>query len=136
MTGLEAAFGGLTLLSGAVTTYVGLKFEPLKEANKDTQEAMKLARTEHDKTVADLRVEFDKRIAGLHNDTKDYHEKMERRLADVEKSYISRAELNNTIRDLRDGFEKGITRIENAVTGMAGKIEALTNRIAKVEAAP
>lgn len=77
----------------------------------------------------------DERISSFHDDVKEEREKFERRLSDVERSYLSRADLTSAVRDMRESTDKGIDRIEQIIRALGAKVDHLAERVVKVEGA-
>lgn len=114
MTTIEVVLGALTLLLTIAGGYVALRLKPLEDADKALAE----------------------RITGLHGDMKDDRDKFEKRIADIERSYLTRVELTAAIKEIRDNFDKGVDRVEIVVRALGVKVDHLAERVGKVEAAP
>lgn len=125
MTGLEVGLTAITAVGTVAGGYIGLKLKPLED--KDTALTT---------SIEKLTQEINERFKGLHDDTKDEHEKMERRIADIEKTYLSRADLTAALKDVNDNMNRGIDRVEAIVRALGAKVDHLAERVGKVEAAP
>jgi hypothetical protein len=113
MSNAEIVFGvvtlGLTLAGG----YIALRLKPLEDA---------------DRALSD-------RLVALHDDMKEEREKFERRLSDVERSYLTRAEMTAAIKEIRDDFNRGVERVEQVVYALGSKFDKLAERVGNVEGA-
>ncbi len=114
MTPGEILLGFATLALTVGGGYMALRLKPLEDADKALGE----------------------RLTALHDDMKDDREKFEKRISDIERSYLSRAELTAAIKDVRDNFDRGVDRIEMVVRALGNKVDHLADRVGKVEAAP
>lgn len=117
MSNVEVVLSILGVVCTAASVYVGLVVQPLKDSIKD------------------LREDHEKRLDALHDDGKAEREKMERRLADMERTYVSRESLERAMKDLGERFERGVARIETSVKDMSSKVDHLAERVGKVESA-
>ncbi len=113
MTPAETFFGVATLALTVGGGYIALRLKPLEDADSSAE----------------------KRIIALHDDMKEDREKFERRIADIERSYLSRADLTAAIKDIRDNFDRGVDRVEQVVRALGAKVDHLADRVGKVEAA-
>lgn len=114
MSTVEIALTLFGLLLSVAGGYVALRLRPLEDADAAA----------------------DRRISGIHDDMKEDREKFDRRIIEIEKSYLSRADLTAAIKDLRDGMDKSADRIESIVRALGAKVDHLSERVGKVEAAP
>lgn len=86
------------------------------------------------KPLEDTDTSLERRLDSLHDDIKGDREKLDKRLGEIEKTYLSRAELTAAIKDLRDNFDKGIDRVESVMRALGSKVDHLADRVGKVEA--
>lgn len=114
MTSAEIALGSFSLILTIAGGFLALRLRPLEDADN----------------VAD------KRITDMHAEMKEDREKFEKRIMDIEKTYLSRAELTAAVKDLRDNFDKGVDRIELVMRALGAKVDNLAERVGRVEAAP
>lgn len=114
MSTAEVILAGVTLLLTIAGGYVALRLRPLEDA---------------DKALAD-------RMTALHDDAKEDREKFERRLVEIEKSFISRSELTAAMKEIHDCLDKSTDRVEQIVRALGVKVDHLAERVVKVEAAP
>jgi chromosome segregation ATPase len=114
MSNLEIALTVLSILLTLGGSYMALRLKPLEDTDESLSE----------------------RISGLHDDLKEDRDKFERRIADIERSYLSRADLTAAIKDLRDNMDKGVDRVEQVIRALGVKVDHLADRVGKVEAAP
>lgn len=113
MSPLEIALGVATIAAGAVSTYVALMVRPLEKEQAD----------------------MEKRIQGLHDDVKEERERIERRLADVERSFIARSEMKSELTAMAAAFERGVDRLETGLKEVGVKVDGLAIRVHAVESA-
>jgi hypothetical protein len=123
MTALEMTLGVGTLLATGASGYMAMLLQPLKD--KDSA---------HEKAIESMEATFDGRLKGLHDDSKFETEKLERRLADVERTYLSRTELTNALKEFRESLERSVDRMETSVRVLGDKVDHLLDRVSKVEA--
>lgn len=120
MTGLEAGLATVGVLSTAIAVYVGLKFDPLKEQQKQD-------RQDHVDALKNQAELYDRRIDALHADKKE----LERRMNDLEKVALTRSEIDALRRDMENSIEKMGDRVMDHFDKTAERLE---KRIEKVEA--
>lgn len=122
LTGPEAIVGGIGLIGGAIATYVGLRLVPIEQHLAERKEAR-----------AREAEALDKRIQGLHDDAKEEREKFERRLAQIEQTYVGRIELERSMNAIAERMEKGLVRVEAGMKDLGHEVKQLAERVAKVE---
>jgi hypothetical protein len=125
MTGLETGLSAIVVVGSAAVGWVGLRLKPLEDKDEANRDA-----------IDDLGEDTEKRFQGLHDDIKDEREKFERRLADIEKTYLSRADLTAAIKDMRDNMDRSVDRLEAVVRALGVKVDHLAERVGKVEGMP
>lgn len=123
MTGLEVGLGVVTGLGTLACGWIGLRLKPLED--KDSV---------NEKAIEKVSVDLSAQLKTLHDDAKDDREKMERRLSDIEKTYLSRADLTAALKDVSDNMNRGIDRVEAIVKALGVKVDHLAERVGKVEA--
>jgi hypothetical protein len=74
------------------------------------------------------------RMQNINADFKEDRERFDRRIGDIERSYLSRADLTNAIKDMNDNMNRGVDRIDAVVRALGAKVDHLSDRIGKVEA--
>lgn len=111
MSNIEFILTFVGLLLTIAGGYVALRLRPLEDADFSS----------------------DKRITALHTDMKEDRDKFERRLGDVEKSFISRTELTAAIKEIHDCIDKSTDRVESIVRALGAKVDHLAERVVKVE---
>lgn len=111
----------LTIAGG----YMALRLKPLEDKDETL-----------DARITNINADLDRRITSLHDDAKEARQDLERRLSEIERSYLSRADLTAAIRDMRESMDKGVDRVEQVVRALGQKVDHLADRVGKVEAAP
>lgn len=124
MTGLETGLGLMTAIGTVAGGYIGLKLRPLEKADEDNEKA-----------INGLKTDIEKHLGELNSDVKEQKKEFERRLLEIEKSYLSRADLTAAIKEMRDHMDKGVDRVEAVVKALGVKVDHLAERVGKVEGA-
>ncbi len=123
MSNAQIVFGLITLALTLGGGYMALRLKPLED--KDAFLAGK---------IGEVDTALDRRITAIHDDIKKDREQFEKRLGEIERSYLSRAELTAAIKDVRDNMDKGVDRLEAVVRALGVKVDHLAERLGKVEA--
>jgi hypothetical protein len=124
MTSGDVIIAAVGLVGGGIATYVGLRLVPIEQHLAERKDARK--------QEAEA---LERRLTGLHDGVQRAYENLDRRMSQMEQTYISRLELERTINAVGERMDRGVARVEAAMKEMGSKVESLADRVTRVEAA-